>query len=320
MDDTISILLLVLASIALLVWGLSSIFSDATRNNHKRLQQRLAQEGRAASLEPAARVIKRDIEVAGWSAVFIKLPGMESLHRAIEQTWPKLTLARFLGIAGGIGLVAFLLAGAIFGSLLLACAASVAGGVIPFMVLSMRRSKRQRMLNEQLPEALDFLSRILRAGHSLTTGLQMVGEELPNPLAEEFRRAYNSHSLGRTLDDALKEARVRVNSTDFGFFVTAVMIQRQTGGDLAEVLDNISGMIRSRLRLQQHVMAKTAEGRFTGYILTGFPVAMFFITYAMNPPYAGVLLEGTGLYLLGTAAVMVVIGLIVIRKITKVTV
>ncbi len=170
---------------------------------------------------------------------------------------------------------------------------------------------------DQLPEALDFLSRILRAGHSLSTGLQMMAEELPQPLSNEFRRCYDQHSLGQSLEEALKDAAIRVDNPDFGFFVTAVLIQRQTGGDLSEVLNNISGMIRARIRLQQHVKAKTAEGRFTGYILVCFPIVMFFIVYFLNPHYAQMLLHTTtGIWLLVVAGSMLVIGTVAIQKIT----
>jgi tight adherence protein B len=169
-------------------------------------------------------------------------------------------------------------------------------------------------------QALDFLSRILRAGHSLSTGLQMMAEELPQPLANEFRRAYDQHSLGQTMEDCLKDMSTRIESTDFAFFVTAVLIQRQTGGDLSEVLGNISDMIRGRIRLQNHVKAKTAEGRFTGYILTAFPAVMFFVSYSLNPDYASVLLHGKGLMLLGVAFGFQMMGLYCIKKITTVRV
>jgi tight adherence protein B len=113
----------------------------------------------------------------------------------------------------------------------------------------------------------------------------------------------------------------RIESTDFAFFVTAVLIQRQTGGDLSEVLNNISGMIRQRIRLQQHVKAKTAEGRFTGYILVAFPAVMFMIAWTMNPNYAGVLLHtGKGMGMLGAAFILQMMGLWAIRKLTTVKV
>jgi tight adherence protein B len=191
----------------------------------------------------------------------------------------------------------------------------------PCVWLSNKRARRQRLLVDQLPEALDFLGRILKAGHSLSTGLQMMAEELPQPLATEFRRAYDAHSLGQAMDECLKDMAKRIDSTDFAFFVTAVLIQRQTGGDLSEVLDNISGMIRQRIRLQQHVKAKTAEGRFTGYILAGFPAVMFVIAYSLNPSYAGVLIHTTtGLMLLAVAFGLQIIGLYFIKKITTVAV
>jgi tight adherence protein B len=149
----------------------------------------------------------------------------------------------------------------------------------------------------------------------------MMAEELPAPLAAEFRRCYDQHSLGQALEDAMKEMARRIESTDFAFFVTAVLIQRQTGGDLSQVLGNISGMIRQRIRLQQYVKAKTAEGRFTGYILVAFPILMFFIAYSMNPDYGQILLHTSqGLTMLGIAVGLVIAGLVAIRKITTVKV
>jgi len=199
--------------------------------------------------------------------------------------------------------------------------AGAIAGYVPLFVVNSRRSKRQKLLADQLPEALDFLSRILRAGHSLTTGLQMMGDELPQPMAGEFRRCYGQHSLGQPLEESLKDTATRVESTDFAFFVTAVLIQRQTGGDLSEVLNNISGMIRQRIRLQQHVKAKTAEGRFTGYILVAFPAVMFVLVAFMNPGYAHNL-TGTsvGQKMLGVAFGLQLMGLYAIRKLTTVKV
>jgi tight adherence protein B len=319
MDTMLLIIVLAGMTVALVVWGLGA-FSDNSSAARKKLQQRLAGENQIVEAGQAFTAIRREVKLEGISGKLVKLPGMEKLHVALEQTWPGVSLAKFLGIAGALGVLAFLVVGGIFFSVMLGLAAGGVAAALPFMLLSSRRGKRRQLMAEELPEAMDFLGRILRAGHSLSTGLQMVGQELPEPLAGEFRRIYDSHSLGRSLEESLKEAAARVPSTDFGFFVTAVLIQRQTGGDMAEVLDNISDMIRGRLRLQQHVKAKTAEGRLSGYILTAFPVIMFFLSYALNPPYASVLLEGQGLYLLATAGGLCLVGLFVIRKITQVKV
>jgi tight adherence protein B len=206
-------------------------------------------------------------------------------------------------------------------NLLIAIVAGALGGYFPFLMLGQKRGRRQRAIAMQLPEALDFLSRVLQAGHSFSTGIQMMSEELPDPLRGEFRRTYEQHSLGQPLEDSLKDMASRIESTDFAFFITAVLIQRQTGGDLSEVLKNISSMIRQRIRLQAHVKAKTAEGRFTGYILVAFPAVMFVLVSFMNPAYAHNL-TGTsiGQKMLGVAFGLQMMGLWAIRKLTTVKV
>jgi tight adherence protein B len=220
----------------------------------------------------------------------------------------------------GLGFGGLLLPYALFGSPLIAVVLGLVGLYLPFFQLNRKRNKRQRMIAEQLPEALDFLARVLKAGHSFSTGLQMMADELPQPLSGEFRRCYDQHSLGQSLEDSLRETAARVESTDFAFFVTALLISRSTGGDLSEVLKNISGMIRGRIRLAQQVKSKTAEGRFTGYVLVAFPAVMFLLCYTQNPEYCSKLLRGDGLYYLGTAFVLQMLGLFTIRKITTVKV
>ena len=195
----------------------------------------------------------------------------------------------------------------------------VIAAMLPFLIVSSRCARHQKTVEDQLPESLDFLARVLRAGHSLATGLQMAGEELPEPLAMEFRRCYGQHSLGTSLEIAMKEMAARVGTPDFSFFVTAVLIQRTTGGDLAEVLTNIANMVRSRIRLHQHVKAITAEGRLVGYILLVLPVIFFSILYMVNKPYAEVLLiTKEGKYVLAFAVGLQLLGLITIKKIVSV--
>jgi tight adherence protein B len=307
-------------SAGLFAWSLMQVMGRAVEPGKKKLQQRLASEIQQVRMEQPARKVWRQVKIEGISGLLAKSSALAEVHRGLEQVWPRITLAKFCAMTAALAAAVFTLIAAYFGSVLVAAAAAVAVGAIPFILLSSRCGKRRQLLDEQLPDALDFLARILRAGHGLSTGLQIIGQELPQPLAGEFRRAYDAHSLGTSLDESLQDAAARIGSKDFGFFVTAVLIQRQTGGDLAEVLDNISSMIRSRLNLQQHVKAKTAEGRLTGYILTAFPILMFFLSYVMNPSYAGVLLHGTGLYLLIAAFVLCAVGLILIRKITLVKV
>ncbi len=313
---------LVAVPASLLAWGLFQLVGGLT-DQRKKLKQRLSGEGSApAGFDPETfTVIKRQIELKGASGALAKVPGLRTLAHNINQVWPNFSLAKFVFVSGACGFFAFMIAAVVTMKILLAGAAALVGLFIPLIVLNGKRAKRERAMLDSLPEALDFLSRVLRSGHSLSTGLQMMAEELPEPLSTEFRKCYDSHSVGLALEDALKETSIRVDNSDFGFFVTATLIQRQTGGDLSEVLNNISGMIRQRIRLSQHVKAKTAEGRFTGYVLVVFPVIMFLISYYLNPKYGDVLLHtSTGVGLMLLAGVMLMMGMYAIRRITTIKV
>lgn len=314
-----ALIAIVVALVAFAAWQIcQSLFNGDKR----KLTQRLSSEGKYT--ETAAGQVKSITvknEVEGLSAILTKISFLDDLSRAITHAWPGFSVTAFLLLTAILSLVMFAVGFLFTGSMVVAIVSAALGTYIPFVVLTGKRNKRQKALALQLPEALDFLSRILKAGHSLSTGMQMMSEELPPPLAAEFRRAYDQHSLGVSLDDALKDMAGRIESTDFAFFVTAVLIQRQTGGDLSEVLNNISNMVRQRIRLANHVKAKTAEGRFTGYILTAFPAVMFLLVSFMNPEYASIMWKtNTGLAMLGGAFGLTLLGLFCIKKLTTVKV
>lgn len=320
MDSTLLIILIAFAA-ALVAFGLWQAIAPLFDPSRKRLAKRLSGESRSGEAKPQQNKSIVQTQAVGLEARLQQMAPFNGLHKTLLQAFPDLSLVRLLQVMAFTSATLFLVVYVLSGSLLVGFVASVIGLYAPVAVVTGKRNRRQKMLALQLPEALDFLGRILRAGHSFSTGLQMMGQELPAPLALEFRRAYDQHCLGVSIEDALKELATRIDSTDFAFFVTATLIQRQTGGDLSEVLGNISGMIRQRSRLQQQVKAKTAEGRFTGYILTAFPAVLFVVLYTVNPEYAKILLEtGEGLALLGGAFFLQMLGLFTIRKITTVTV
>jgi tight adherence protein B len=316
---------MIAAAVALLVWGVAMTIKGILSGEKRKLQQRLIAEAQQQRTSMSGAlplsITKNTDTVAGVSAALVRFRPLEGLHRLIIQAYPNMTVATFLCIAGGVAFTMFMILMAATNNLLIGGVALALGAYFPFLMLSQKRGRRQRALALQLPEALDFLSRVLQAGHSFSTGIQMMSEELPDPLKSEFRRCYEQHSLGQPLEEALKEMATRIESTDFAFFITAVLIQRQTGGDLSEVLKNISSMIRQRIRLAQHLKAKTAEGRFTGYILVAFPAVMFVLVSFMNPAYAHNL-TGTsmGQKMLGLAFGLQMLGLYAIRKLTTVRV
>lgn len=321
--------ILVALTVAMLAWGIVSLIMGLLDRERRKLAERLSGKGgagggkrpRGDASGGAGTSIVTHAEPEGLPRALARFAVMRGLHRQLVHAYPDTSVVKFLGLSAGLAVVALLVATLLWESLILGLVCGGLGAIAPYMAVSRRKNRRQRQLTEQLPEALDFLQRILRAGHSLSTGLSMMGDELPQPLGGEFRRCYDQHSLGQSLEEALREMSRRIESTDFAFFVTAVLIQRQTGGDLSQVLGNISGMLRQRIRLGQYVKAKTAEGRFTGYVLVAFPVLMFFVASTMNPDYKKNLLgNSTGLTLLGVAAGLIVVGLVTIRKITTVKV
>lgn len=319
--DALLLPILVAGAVALLVFGGVSMATTLLDPQRKRLKNRLAADPRSAMTSEAQKSVSNKVEQDALTAALVRWPFFAGVNARLVHAYPDTKLTTFLLIALGCGFGGLVVAFAVTGAAFVSVAGGIIGCALPFVVLSGKRARRQRALAEQLPEALDFLSRVLKAGHSFTTGLQMMGEELPKPLSTEFRKAYDQHTLGQTVEGALKQMAVRVESSDFAFFVTAVLIQRQTGGDLSEVLKNISGMIRNRLRLQQHVKAKTAEGRLTGYVLVAFPLVMFVLLAMMNPKYAHALTQTTtGHKLLGLAFTLQMMGLWAIRKITTIRV
>jgi len=283
----------------------------------RRLQERLG-AAPEVQYESSYGPITKD-EPKDLGGMLAKSPAMLAFHAKLSRAYPGVVLKKFFLMIAAFGILSGAMAVVATQSLIAGLFLGAVASMLPLLIVSSKCAKHQKQVEDQLPEALDFLSRVLRAGHSLATGLQMAGEELPAPLSDEFRRCYDQHSLGAPLEQAMKEMAERVGTPDFSFFVTAVLIQRTTGGDLAEVLTNIGNMVRARIRLQQHVKAITAEGRLVGYILLVLPVIFYCILYVLNPAYAKVLLvEREGTYVLGLALVLQVLGLISIKKIVSV--
>ena len=320
--DGLILPILIAAVTGLFAWGIICLVQAATDGEKKKLAERLGSDDRMDTAATTRRsIIVQQMAASGLPRAMTEMRLFQALNKLLIQAFPDWSLMKFLYVVGGMGLGFFLIAFLLTMNPLVALIAGAIGAYLPFFTVSSKRANRQKLIANQIPDCLDFLSRVLRAGHSLTTGLQMMGEEIPQPIGVEFRRCYDQHSLGQPLEDCLKTMASRIESTDFAFFITAVLIQRQSGGDLSEVLKNISGMIRQRIRLQQHVKAKTAEGRFTGYILVAFPGVMFCITYILSPTQGEFLIHTpAGWKLLGSSFVMCVFGLLAIRKITTVKV
>jgi tight adherence protein B len=198
---------------------------------------------------------------------------------------------------------------------------AILGLLLPVFVLFRKRKRRMYRFEEQFPEALDLLSRAVRAGHAFTTAVGMVAEEAPDPIGPEFKKTFDEQNFGMSLKDALNNLGDRVPLMDVRFFVTAVLIQRETGGNLAEILDNLSRVVRERFKILRQVRVYTAHGRLTGYVLMGLPAALAIALSFINPKHIDLLFaEKMGQIMIMGAIVMQTIGYFWIQKVIKIEV
>jgi tight adherence protein B len=199
--------------------------------------------------------------------------------------------------------------------------AFLAGATIPTLFLMRKRSVRLYKFEEMFPEALDLLSRAVKAGHAFQTAMNMVAEELPDPVGPEFRKTFDQQNFGLPLRDALNAMSERIPIIDVKFFVTAVLIQRETGGNLSEILDNLSHVVRERFKVLRQVRVHTAHGRFTGWVLMALPATLGVVMSFINPAHMELLFqESMGRTMLATAVVMQIIGYVWIKRVIKIEV
>ena len=244
-----------------------------------------------------------------------------ALGRWIEQSGVKTTISAVLlagiGVAVALGFVVMLLVKAQWGFLL----GAIIGFALPFMFLNMKRGKRVHAFEEGFPEALDLIARALKAGHAFVTGLKMVADEMPEPIGPEFRKTFDEQNFGLPLKDALENLTMRVPGLDVRFFATAVLIQRETGGNLSEILENLAHVVRERFKILRQVRVYTAHGRMTAYVLLALPAVLCIALAFINPDHMNVLFrEHIGQMLLMVAVIMQAIGYFWIKQVIKIEV
>jgi tight adherence protein B len=195
------------------------------------------------------------------------------------------------------------------------------GFALPLLVLKIKRRRRLLTFEEQFPEALDLISRALKAGHAFATGLKMVADEMPEPVGPEFRKTFDEQNFGLPLKDALDNLSARVPSLDVRFFTTAVLIQRETGGNLSEILENLAHVVRERFKILRQVRVYTAHGRLTGWVLLALPAFLAIALMFINPDHMNLLFrERMGQQMLMAAVIMQFIGYVWIQKVIKIEV
>lgn len=297
------------------------LFSD--RKNTK-VEDRLSTlaRNRANGSETASR---EEIVREGLSGLGVAMNGFlskfTSLEAFFEQADCPISPQNVFAASGGCALAGMVLAALFRAPAPLYPVVMLLLATGPFVWLWWRRGARFAKFAKQMPDALELVGRALRSGHSLASGLRVVVDEMPAPISTEFSRVYESQNLGIPLEQALKDMLKRMPNMDLKFFVTAVVLQRQTGGDMAEILDKIGHIIRERFRILGQVQALTGEGRISGIVLMALPIALFFACYYLNPDYVMLLfIDPLGKKMIAGAIFLQILGAVSIKKIITIKV
>jgi tight adherence protein B len=253
--------------------------------------------------------------------LMMRLSWSKRLQDLITQAGMKTKPGKLLLFSGVMGLAAYIITTLFYHQFSAALLAALVGLALPITVVALQRRRRLRQFEQRFPEALDLLGRAVRAGHAFTAGVEMVSKESPEPVAGEFRITFEEQNFGLPLRDALMNMAERIPLVDMRFLVTALLVQKEAGGNLAELLDELSRVIRERFRIRREVQIKTAQGRLTAMILIALPLGMLLLMKVVNPSYIQVMFDDPlGPKLLGGAAAMQVIGAVIIWKIVQVEV
>jgi tight adherence protein B len=244
-----------------------------------------------------------------------------NVRKYLDQADMTVAPTKLLLIIGGLGVGGALLWAAVAPMKFLAPLVGIALALIPVVFVYFKRKRRLNKFTKQLPDALDLVGRALRAGHALGSGMKMVADESPEPIGSEFRRCFDEQNFGVPLEESLQGLCERIPTLDVRFFVTAVILQRQTGGDLAEILDKIGHLVRERFKIWGAIQALTGEGRLSGIVLLALPPVLFIVMWRLNPGYVMVLFDDPlGNKMLAVGLVMQLLGAIVIKKIIDIKV
>jgi tight adherence protein B len=325
MDNTfIAVAVLLFIAVFLAIEGLYLWWNSVRGPEARKISRRLQNMSAGGSVDSeSAKLFKQRLlsNSTGISKWLLKTPRIATLDRVLVQSGLEISVTALLGISFGLFAVGLLGMISIRAPWAIALLVAAVLTVIPIQVVLFIRNRRMTKFEALLPEAMDLIGRGLRAGHAFPSAIQMVGQEMPEPVGSEFRYTFDEINFGVNVQDALQNLARRVPITDLRFFVIAVLIQRETGGNLSEVLENISKIIRDRLKLFGRVKTLSAEGRFSAMILTFLPFGTAALLYLVDPKLTSLLWKDeTGLKLVYGTLFFMFLGTLWIRRIIRIRV
>ena len=306
-----------------LVYALYLFTSRSSDAKRALLKERLADAIRSSahSVDEDVQLARQELmsEIPWVNRVLLKMQISSRLKEIIDQADSQITVMRLVLFSLTAGVLAFLASSMMSPSFLIALFFGVLATMLPFFHILSKRRKRLNKFLQLLPDALDLMSRGLSAGHAFTEALQMVASEMPEPISMEFRKTYEEQNLGLSLKLALENLVQRVPLLDLRMCVTAVMIQRETGGNLSELLEKVAHTIRERFRIMEDLKTMTLSSRWSAWLLCGLPIFLAVYVTVMNPGYMDVMWrDQRGHYLLAVAGVMQIAGMLLVQKIMKI--
>ncbi len=323
MSTSMFVLIAVFAGVSLLVVAVAMLLRDKAVSQMEDRLNSLTGKGDRSDGSSLAEVTQLLAAQRGEARGYLErlLAKWFNLTRLFEQADVQMTVTKFVAICLGVGSASTVVCLSAGINYLLAPALGLTFGALPIAWLMFKRKRRLRKFAAQLPEALELVARALRAGHSLAAGFRLVASEMSQPISSEFNRVFEEQNLGIPFEAALDSLTERIPNLDLKFFATAVILQRQTGGDLAEILDKIGSLIRERFKIWGQVQALTGEGRLSGIVLLALPPLLFVTVYRMNPDYLMLLFtDELGKKMLIGGVLMQLFGALVIRKIVNIRV
>ena len=294
--------------------------SDAKRARlQKRLSDALLHSSHTEDVEVVLARNELMSEIPWLNRSLIRVQAALQLKRMLDQADLHITPSRLLMFSVMAGMLTALAVSVISISILLMVVAGLAAAALPFAHVWWTRKKRFDRFLEHLPDALDLMSRALSAGHAFSESMHMVSAEMPEPIATEFRKTYEEQNLGLSLKLALENLTQRIPLLDLRMCVTAVLIQRETGGNLAEILEKVAYTIRERFRIMGDLKTLTTSSRMSAWLLCGLPIFVTIVITVMNPEYMAILWKDQrGHYLIATAMFLQVTGMLIVRKILRI--
>jgi tight adherence protein B len=315
-------LLLVLTASLLVLLALYMMWQTYKGPGARQIEKRLLALSASRDNTDTSSLLKERMfsQVPALERIMLNLPRVQRLDQFILQAGLEWTVGRLLLLSLAFWAAALALLTVVLNQpLLLAAALALAPGGLPWLYVARRRGARLKRFEQQLPEALDLMVRALRSGHAFASALQMVGEEMPEPAAGEFRIVHDEVNFGVAMPQALANLAVRVPLTDLRYFVVAVQVQRESGGNLTELLGNLSRLIRERLKLLARVRVLSSEGRLSAWVLGLMPFALAGLMSVVSPTFISLLwTDPIGVSIVKTMLFLMLLGVLLLRKIVRI--